>query len=175
MARGLPSFNCCHDLAGGKKGLKRLAWRDRWTVMLRAGVPTLPLLLNKILLHRPLHNEPWFSWKYIFSGSHPHAGQRREPNSGQHPHLKRKIILSLAVCSVSLLVKRGIFDSLGTGGHVESLSLPIQILISISASRFVAYRHVQDMRIDLPHPFSVSFSLFPSKLPEVFKNLDLSE
>lgn len=93
----------------------------------------------------------------------------------QHPHLKRKIILSLAVCSVSLLVKRGIFDSLGISGHVESLSLPIQVLISVSAPRFVAYRHVQDLRIDLPHPFSVSFSVFLSKLSEVFKNLDLSQ
>lgn len=49
-----------------------------------AGVPTLSLLLNKILLHRSMHNEPRFIWKYIFSGSHPHTGQRGEPNLGQH-------------------------------------------------------------------------------------------
>lgn len=45
--RVLPSFKYCHNLAGARKGLKRLWRRDRWTVMLWLASPLLPWLLSK--------------------------------------------------------------------------------------------------------------------------------
>lgn len=80
VGRILLNFNCCHDLAGVKKGIKRLSWRDRWTVMLWLVRLFCLCCWKKVPSTRSPHNEPQFNWKYILNASHSAPGQRGEPS-----------------------------------------------------------------------------------------------
>lgn len=65
VGRILLNFNCCHDLAGVKKGIKRLSWRDRGNVA-KAAAPGLRVwtvgLLRRMERGRGVRRDASDSW-----------------------------------------------------------------------------------------------------------------